>query len=106
MSLIGEAIKAIFSELASVEEFEAVSDAFEGGLKLTVGDETPAAEMVANLKHVKGLYEAAVDLTQRLELDKDDEQHVACGGAFLLEGLYVNNRLSKHAGPAGNRYSR
>lgn len=106
MSLIGEAIKAIFSELASVEEFEAVTDEFEGGLKLTVSDETPAAELVANFKLVDGLHEAAVDLTERLALDTDDEQHVACGGAFLLEALYVNNRLSKHAGSAGNRYSR
>lgn len=106
MSLIGEAIKTIFSELADVEEFEAVTDEFDGGLKLTVSDETPAAELVANLKLVDGLHEAAVDLTQRLALDRGDEQHVACGGAFLLEALYVHNRLSKHAGHAGNRYSR
>jgi len=107
-SLMGEAVKAMFDEVASVEEFEEIADEFEAGLKLSVGDEVSADEQVANMKHVDGLLPAAKDLAKRLGLDADDPQAVASAGEFLLEGLYVHNRLSKHtaANGTGARYGR
>ncbi len=106
VSLLGEAVKLVFDELADVEEFEPITDQFTGGLKLTVNDTSAASDVIANFKLVDGLHEAAVDMAGRLELDRDDEQAVAGAGEFLLEALYVHNRLSKHAGPAGSRYGR
>ena len=106
VSLVGEAVRAVFDQVADVGEFEAVTDEFEQGLKLAVGDDVAAAEQLASMRHVKGLVEAASDLARRVELDPADEQELACAGELLLEALYVHNRLSKHASDVGSRYMR
>ena len=105
-SLLGEAVKTIFNEVADADEYEQIIDAFTAGLTLVVDDELSADEQVANMKLVDGLYDAARDLAKRLEVDPDDPQMLATTGELLLEGLYVNNRLSKHAGPEGVGYRR
>ncbi len=96
-SLLGESVKDVFS---------AIADEFEGGLKLTVGDEVSATDQLASMRHVEGLVEASADLARRLELDPKDEQHLAGAGEFLLEVLYVHNLLSKHPTTAGSSYGR
>ncbi len=101
-SLLGEAVKTVFDTVAEVDEFENVAEAFESGLKLSVGDEVSAADQVKSMKLVDGLHPAAVDMAERLGMDPEDEQAVASAGEFVLEALYVHKRLSK----AGNRYSR
>ncbi len=105
-TLLGEAVKQVFNEVADADDYEGIIDAFASGLTLVVDDELSAQEQVANMKLVEGLYPAARDIARRLELDPDDPQMVATAGEFLLEGLYVNNRLSKHAGPEGTGYRR
>ena len=105
-SLIGEAVKKVFDELGDVDEFESISDQFEAGLRLTVGDDVAADAMVASMKHVDGLLEAARDMARRLEVDPKDPQMLAAAGEFVLEALYVHNRLSKDAMATGSRYSR
>jgi len=42
------------------------------------------------------LYKAATSLTALLQLDPGDSALLAAVGEFVLEGLYVNNRLSKY----------
>lgn len=106
VSLLGEAVKAVFDEIADVDEYEQLADQFDGGLKLTVGDEVPAKEQVANMELVEGLVEAARDLAERLDVDAKDSAMLASVGEFLLEALYVHNRLSKQASAAGSRYGR
>ncbi len=106
LSLLGEAVKTVFDDAGDVEEFDSISDEFDEGLKLVVGDDVSAEEQLANMKHVKGLLQGARQLAKRLEVDPADPQMLAAVGEFLLEALYVNNRLSKHAGPGGNRYGR
>lgn len=101
-SLLGEAVKAVFDTVAEVDEFENVAEAFESGIKLSVGDDVSAADQIASMKLVDGLHDAAVDLAERLGMDPQDEQAIASAGEFALEALYVHKRLSK----AGNRYSR
>ena len=105
-SLLGEAVKVVFDGLAEVDEFEAISDQFDQGLRLTVGDDVAAEAVVASMKHVDGLLDAARDIAERLEIDPDDPQMLAAAGEFVLEALYVHNRLSKDAVATGNRYSR
>ena len=46
------------------------------------------------------------DMARRLDLDIKDDQAVASAGEFLLEALYVSNRLSKFASAAGTGYRR
>lgn len=107
-SLMGEAIRDIFDTVADVDDYDAISDQFAQGLKLVVGDDVPAEEQLANMKHVTGLERAAYDLAHELEANPKDPQILASVGEFLLEALYVHNRLSKHAVPGSGaaRYGR
>lgn len=105
-ALVGEAIRVVFDEVADVDEYEPIIAQFEQGLKLVVGDDVPASELVAGMRHVDGLLPAAVDLARKLEVDPKDEAMLAGVGEFLLEALYVNNRLSKSATAGQVRYTR
>ncbi len=105
-SLIGEAVKTLFDEVGEIDEFEKISDQFDAGLRLTVGDDVAADAMIASMKHVDGLTQAAREMAERLKVDPDDPQMLAAAGEFVLEALYVHNRLSKDAMATGSRYSR
>ena len=94
-SLTGEAVKALFSAVADPEQFEQISEQFEGNLTFPAGDELSAREFIENMKAVDGLVEGARRVASALNVDAKDEQMLAAAGEFLLEGLYVNNRLSK-----------
>lgn len=94
-SLIGEAVKAKFNRVANIEDYEAIIDQFKGNLTFPGGDEMPAEEFINNMRAINGLTPAAKKLTKALEEDPEDPAMLACVGEFLLEGLYVNNRLSK-----------
>jgi magnesium chelatase subunit I len=106
ISLIGEAVAKVFDQVADADDFESIIEQFEDGLKLSVGDDLPADQQVENMKLVEGLYDAARNIAKRLEVDPKDNQQIAAAGEFLLEALYVHNRLSKHAAPTGTRYAR
>ncbi len=106
LSLVGEAVKAVFDHVAEIDDYEHLADEFDGGLRLTVGDDTTAATTVANMQHIPGLLDAATEIAQRLDLDPADEQQLASAAEFLLEALYVHNRLSKHATGGRGAYSR
>ncbi|MEM8783365.1 MAG: magnesium chelatase [Planctomycetota bacterium] len=105
-SLLGEAVKSVFDDVADIADFEHVADAFTTGLNLTLGDDTAAAEAVASMEHVDGLLHAAKELAPNLGLDSNDTQQLASAGEFVLEALYVHKRLSKQITAAGGRYSR
>jgi magnesium chelatase subunit I len=105
-SLLGEAVKQVFDEVADIDDYEHLAEPFDRGLKLTLGDEVAASDVLASFKHVKGLPAAAKEIASRLELDPKDEQHLASAGEFVLEALYVHKRLSKARGTEGNLYSR
>jgi len=95
-SLTGEAVKAIFGRYAEPAEFENISEQFKSNLTFPAGDELSADEFVANTKAVKGLHNAASGLAKEMKLDGGDPAILAAVGEFLLEGLYVNNRLGKY----------
>jgi magnesium chelatase subunit I len=95
-SLTGEAVKAIFNRYVDADEFEPLVDQFKGNLTFPAGDELTADEFVANMKAVKGLPQASLALAKEMQLDGGDHATLATVGEFLLEGLYVNNRLSKY----------
>ncbi|MFN3168739.1 MAG: sigma 54-interacting transcriptional regulator [Phycisphaeraceae bacterium] len=105
-SLIGEAVKKAFDQIADIEQYEDLGLQFDQGLRLTVGDTASAEELVAGMRHVEGLSEAAGEIAEALELDPKDEGILAGAGEFLLEALYVHNRLSKHATIGGAAYGR
>ena len=94
-SLIGEAVKATFMKYADPDDYEPISEQFKGNLTFPAGDELSAEEFVANMKLVKSLPQSAATLAKEMQLDGGDAATLASVGEFLLEGLYVNNRLSK-----------
>jgi magnesium chelatase subunit I len=94
-SLAGEAVKAVFARHADLNNYDEIALQFKGGLTLQVGDEVPTATLLENYTHVKGLRQAAVELAKELDLDAKDPAAIVSAGEFILESLYVNNRLSK-----------
>ena len=95
-SLSGEAVKAVYSRYDDDPEgHDEIVSQFKGNLTFPSGDDLPADEFVANMKAIKGLPQAAAALAKRLKVDGGDVATLASVGEFLLEGLYVNNRLSK-----------
>jgi magnesium chelatase subunit I len=94
-SLIGEAVKKVFAQYADPDDFDSISEQFKGNLNFPAGDDLTGEEFVTNMKAIKGLDKHAAALAKELNLDPSDPEHLASAGEFLLEGLYVNNRLSK-----------
>jgi magnesium chelatase subunit I len=95
-SITGEAVKAVFNRYADVDGYEHLVEQFKGNLTFPAGDDLTADEFMANMKAVKGLPQAAQLLAREMQLDGGDHAMLAAVGEFLLEGLYVNNRLSKY----------
>jgi magnesium chelatase subunit I len=95
-SLVGEAVKAVFNRVSDVEDYDTITEQFKGNLTFPAGDDLPAEEFVANMKAVKSLPQSATKLARDLNVDASDPAVLASVGEFLLEGLYVNNRLSKY----------
>ncbi|HEX4795460.1 MAG TPA: sigma 54-interacting transcriptional regulator [Humisphaera sp.] len=95
-SLVGEAVKAVFGRVDESDGHDNITEQFRGNLTFPAGDDLSAEEFVSNLKAIKGLPQAATALARELQLDPADPAMLAAAGEFLLEGLYVNNRLSKY----------
>ena len=95
-SLVGEAVKTVFGRYADAEAYDSITEQFKGNLTFPAGDDLSAEEFVANMKAIKGLPQAAGQLAKKMELNCGDPAILASVGEFLLEGLYVNNRLSKY----------
>jgi magnesium chelatase subunit I len=95
-SLVGEAVKSVFNRYSDVSEYDLIAEQFKGNLTFPAGDDLSADEFVANMKAVKGLPQASQKLAREMELDGGDTATLASAGEFLLEALYVNNRLSKY----------
>jgi magnesium chelatase subunit I len=94
-ALVGEAVKNVFARHADFNQFDEIALQFKGGLTLQVGDEVPTGTMLENYTHIKGLKQAAAELAKSLALDPKDPAALVSAGEFILEALYVNNRLSK-----------
>ncbi|MEM6749074.1 MAG: sigma 54-interacting transcriptional regulator [Planctomycetota bacterium] len=103
-SLVGEAVKELFADVADVDELAELAEPFGSGMRLSIGDTASADDLLASFEHVPGLLDAARALAPRLGLHADDPQHLAGAGEFILEGLYVHDLLSKAVGPGGSKY--
>ena len=95
-SLTGEAVKSVFSRYADAGDFDSIAEQFKSNLTFPAGDDLSADEFVANMKAVKGLHTAALKLSKEMKLDGGDPATLASVGEFLLEALYVNNRIGKY----------
>ncbi len=98
-ALIGEAVKAVFARHADMDDLADLIAQFKGGVALQVGDDVPTQIMLENIGHIKGLKAAAGKLAKDMKLPADEPAMLVAAAEFLLEGLYVNNRLSKVTAP-------
>jgi magnesium chelatase subunit I len=96
-SITGEAVKSVFNRMARGIDFESVAEQFQDKLTFPSGDDLSAEEFCANMSAVKPLHKAAIQLGRALQLDVNDLSILASVGEFVLEGLYVNDRLSKYS---------
>lgn len=92
--IIDEAIREIFLEYFPLKKYETSMDQVAKEIFLAKGleisDGTPAASYRAILKDVPALF----DFVRDRGWDKDDSM-LACGIEFILEGLAVNQKLSR-----------
>jgi magnesium chelatase subunit I len=95
-SITGEAVKSIFNRLARGVDLESVAEQFQEKLTFPAGDDLSAEEFCANMAAVKPLNKAAIQMARALQVDPSDLAMLASVGEFVLEGLYVNDRLSKY----------
>ena len=97
-SIAGEAVKAVFEQYGEISELEGVIDAFtDKTTVIEIGDEVPTADLAASIEKIPPLKKAAVKLCAAAEQPFEDSAYLVAAAEFILEALYVGNRLSKYA---------
>lgn len=97
-SIIGEAVKGVFEKYAKISDLEPVVAAFaDKSFSLEAGDDLSTADLVANVNRVPALKSAATRLCDALGTPSNVIAHQVAAAEFVLEALYVSNRLSKYA---------
>lgn len=97
-SMLGEAVKEVFEQHSSPEELSEITGAFtQSDTVVEIGDDISTTDLVAKIEQVPGLKKAAARLCVATEIPFDVDAYLAAAAEFLLEALYVSNRLSKYA---------
>jgi magnesium chelatase subunit I len=100
--LISTAVLTVFNRHFSVRQFDRLILAFENGLQVEASELMPAMDYVHQLSHLEGVREAVDKLGVG-----GNPAAVASAVEFVLEGLHLNRKLNKDAGPTGPaRYHR
>jgi magnesium chelatase subunit I len=95
-SLIGEAVKNVFSRRFDMAELGSIMDGFGNGKTVEVGDDVSAAALIEAGHSVRGLTDLAGKVCREFQRDATDPADLASAMEFVLEALYVNNKLSKY----------
>lgn len=96
-ALIGEAVKNVFINHGDEAGLETVVAQFaDGKATLEVGDDVTSSDLAEAIRRIKGLSEAAEDICKHNDLDPVDPANLASAAEFVLESLYVSNRLTKY----------
>jgi magnesium chelatase subunit I len=90
--LIREAVGEAFSTYLGSVSFKPVVAFFENGGSLKIRDDSPAAEVVAQLKRVPEVLEQLDALGVSVT---DPPSVVASAGEFVLEGLYAQKKIGR-----------
>jgi len=97
-AIIGEAVKEVFDRHGNAGELEAVIDAFaDGKTVVEIGDEVSTADLVAHIERMPAMKKAAVKFCVATDRPFEDPAELAAAAEFILESLYVGDRLSKYA---------
>ena len=105
--LITKALYATFTRRVTIDDLDAVVEAFEEGFIVETGERTPSRDYVAWAREVPGLREAVRDLGTFDVTDGAEEPAVVASAVeFLLEGLHLARRLNKERVAGGTVYHR
>lgn len=108
--IIAEAVKNVFAQYCDPREFRTVVEAFDSGLTIEIGDAVSAESLIKQLEKVPGLIKKATELAAKLAPELADAegkaQAIAGAAELIIEGLYVNNKISKNVGPGKAAYRR
>ncbi|MBQ76149.1 MAG: magnesium chelatase [Gammaproteobacteria bacterium] len=88
--LFTDAIKAVYSRFANLEEVEHISLQFNEGLHVTTGESIPSADYQDIIRRIEGLEEAVSKLA-----NTDSPAVRASAAEFIFEGLHINQLLNK-----------
>jgi magnesium chelatase subunit I len=99
--LIQGAVLNVFNRYFTVQEFDELVHAFEGGLSVEVGDTLPSMEYMLQASSAVGLKAAVAKLGA-----PNNPASIASAVEFVLEGLHLNSKLNKDKMDHKTRYRR
>ena len=106
-ALLGEAVKKVAEDYLDVDDLESVVQQFQGAkVNSEVGDDVKADAIISSARRLGGLLDAAREVCRKADLPADEPGELASAVEFVLEALYVNNRLSKYAYRGSTFYKR
>jgi len=97
--LAHQAVMNIFNRHFSAPQIDPLAAQFKNGFGIEVSDMMPAKKYTANLKKNSALVDAAKKIAK-----SEQPEILASAVEFILEGLYVNNKLNKTHSAGKNIY--
>jgi magnesium chelatase subunit I len=108
--LLGEAVKNVFDQHADVGRFRPALEYFEKGGSIEAGDQMPSAGYAERVAEVPGLKKQVMQLAEELTPDLLDapfrDAALASVTEFVLEALYVHNKVNKNDKAGKKAYRR
>jgi len=106
-AIFGEAVKTVFEQYGQLAELEPLVDAFkENRASMEIGDEFSTAHVAQAIDKLAPLKKAAVKLCVKLDQSFEEPAYLVAAAEFILEALYVSDRLSKYAYQGRTRFTR
>ncbi len=94
-----QAVLNIFGRHFSVSNLNSLIAQFSNGVNIETSDMMAAKKYVANTKEIAGLTDAVKKIAKT-----EQPEIIASAAEFILEGLYVNNKLNKTLASGKNIY--
>ena len=94
-----QAVLNIFNRHFSVSNLNSLIAQFSNGVNIETSDMMPAKKYIANTKEIAGLTDAVKKIAKT-----EQPEIIASAAEFILEGLYVNNKLNKTLACGKNIY--
>ncbi len=102
-----KALYATFNRHVTLDDLDAVVEAFEDGFVVETGEQTPSRDYVAWARELPGLDVAVRELGTFDVTDGAEEPAVVASAVeFLLEGLHLARRINKERVAGGTIYRR
>jgi magnesium chelatase subunit I len=88
--LAKRAIKTVFDEHFQVEELEPLVESFNSGIGAEVSAVLPSSEYMDIYERITGMKQAVATI-----IDTDDPGEVSSAVEFVLDGLFLSNKLNR-----------